>query len=147
MDNTNLELGLNKAGLLLTRELIQRLQSHKDTGDLINSVSFDVVQKADDYLILLSSNSYLDQIDKGRKKGTFPNVTDVGKWAKRKGIRFASEEQVGYVISKSIAKKGIAPTNIIDKTINSVMGNITKIIASSYTEDIVTLINKELKEI
>lgn len=145
--NIELERGLEEAGKILVKELIKRLQSHKDTGDLINSVSFDVIQKANEYSIVLTSDKYLDNIDKGRKKGTFPNVTAITKWAKDKGIRFASEEQVGYVIARSISKKGIKPTNIVDKTINSVMGNITKIIGSSYREDLVNAINNDLNDL
>ena len=147
MENQKLELGLEEAGLLLVKELISRLRSHKDTGELINSVSFEVVEKANEYLIYITSDKYLDQIDKGRKKGTFPNVTQISKWAKRKGINFASEEQVGYVIARSISEKGIKPTNVIDKTIKSVIGNVTKIIGSSYREDIINQINEETKNL
>lgn len=144
MDNKNLEQGLQQSGRLLVQELIRRLQSKQDTGDLISSVSFDVIEKANEYSIQLTSNSYLQQIDKGRRAGTMPPVDVITKWAKRKGITFASEEQVGYVIARSISRKGTKGNGIIQKTVNSVMNNISTIIGSSYRDDIVKNINQEI---
>jgi hypothetical protein len=83
------------------------------TGELIKSLKIDTKQSKGRTVIKLSAKTYLRWVDKGRKPGTFPNITAISKWVKLKGI----SERAVFPIARSIKEKGIKKTDVVSKSI------------------------------
>ena len=149
--NENVEKATIEAGKLLVRTLITKLRNEGkvDTGELINSISYSVIQSAKGTILDLNASEELKFIDQGRKKGTMPPVSAITKWAKNKGIRIkdTTAEQTGFIIAKSISNKGIKPTHIIKETIDQIINDVKVLISNGFREDMVDLVNNELKNI
>ncbi len=96
---------------ILTRLLLSA--GKRSSGKLIKSLSSKVQDDARKVQLILESENYLENVDKGRKPGKYPPISAIGKWAKINGIK---EESV-FPIAHKIFKFGIKPTNIIDKSI------------------------------
>lgn len=145
-----LEEELNKAGRELVKNLVANLIKDGSiaTGDLVKSVSYEVIKRANDISINIIANKSLDYVDGGRRKGSMPPVENITKWVKDKGItRFddMTDEQMGWVIAKSIKEKGIAPTRVIERTLNQTIDNLRTIIGTAYRDEVVELLNNSLK--
>lgn len=102
-------------------------------NDLINVLVFNIGSKYDvtktifadikqNGLISINSAEYLDYLDKGRKRGLkrIPYLV-ILRWIKKKGIRSKmSQNQLAWVIQKSIYRVGIKPRNFIARTLKSI---------------------------
>jgi hypothetical protein len=86
------------------------------SGALVNSINFKLKETAEQILIILESNDYLEWVDKGRKPGKYPPLKAISEWARLKGI---SQDAV-FPIAKKIFKFGIEPTNVIQDTITEI---------------------------
>ena len=86
------------------------------SGALVNSINFKLKETAEQILIILESNDYLEWVDKGRKPGKYPPLKAISEWARLKGI---SQDAV-FPIAKKIFKFGIEPTNVIQDTIKEI---------------------------
>lgn len=92
-------------------------QAGKDsTGALINSIDYNIREEAKQINIIIESNDYLKYVDEGRKPGSYPNIREIEKWVKVKGIPTSAV----FPIARSIFRFGIKPTNVIQKTINEI---------------------------
>lgn len=147
----NLKRSLETAGKIYVAALTKELLSagKKESGQLIKSLDYDVVETIDGLSVYIIGKEYLEQVDQGRKKGKMPPVKAIQKWVKGRGIKFKgqTEESTAFIIARSIAKKGIRPTNVINKTKNRVLNNISEIIAAGYIEDLAATIDQALKDI
>lgn len=114
----------NAYGEAITKTLSANLRKLEKvaTGNLIKSLKVKTKQSRGKTVIQLSAKPYLRWVDKGRKPGTFPNISALSKWVKLKGM---SQDAV-YPIARKIAfgtkKKnyqdaGIKKTDVIDKSI------------------------------
>lgn len=150
-DNKELKKAMDEVGEVYIKDLAKELvkDGKKNTGSLINSLSYKVVKTIDGYMTEIIANDYLDEVDQGRKKGKQPPADKIAKWAAKRGIRVqgTTAKQTGFIIAKSIAKKGIKPTNVIEKAKKKAINNITKILTEAAAEDIENLIDKEFKDI
>ena len=86
------------------------------SGALVNSINFKLKETAEQILIILESNDYLEWVDKGRKPGKYPPLKAISEWARLKGI---SQDAV-FPIAKKIFRFGIEPTNVIQDTIKEI---------------------------
>lgn len=140
----NLKESIDRLGREYVKELTRQLISlDKDaTGNLISSLDWDVVQTANGVILTIVSADYLKYVDSGRKPGKMVPVKPLITWAKAKnlklGTKFKTWEQLGWSISKSIAKNGIKPTNVLDKTRDSILNNRERI------DDLLTSAGKDL---
>lgn len=149
MENINLEKGLHDYGQELVANLVKELiqADKKSTGDLIKSIDYELIEKANQYIVNIKSLDYLKYVDEGRRAGSKqPPISAIIPWVKRKGIRIGkTPEQTAFVIARSIAKKGIKPTNVISKAIEKTNKNIAKLISKHAVEDIMEYIDDTLK--
>lgn len=99
--------------------------AYKATGALINSIDYKLKEEAEAILIAIESNDYLKYVDEGRRPGTgewgkkpkgLPNISAISKWAGLKGIPQTAVWPIVY----SIWKRGIEPSDVIDKTIEEI---------------------------
>lgn len=151
--NFNLKGALEDLGADFIKELTNQLLSadKNATGDLIRSLDYDVVETIDGFFLNILSSDYLKYVDEGRKPGKMPPPSKFIKWINAKGIKFKnkkgkiiSKESTAFVIARSIGKKGIKPTNIIRKTIDSVYSSKIELLERAAIEDIYVLIDKLL---
>jgi hypothetical protein len=101
------------------QEIIKELRSAKKSASnrLINSFSQKLSETSSEINIAIQSEDYLEYIDKGRKRGTYPPIKEIAQWAKLKGIG----ENAAFPIAKNIYKFGIKPTNVLDKAEKNVL--------------------------
>ena len=121
MDNINLKKSLEELGTDVVAETVKLLlESNKDaTGHLIKSVSYQVLDTANGLILNILADDYFKYVDEGRRAGSKPPPSDkILGWVKTKGISFGSgksnfkQEQIAFLIARSIGEKGIKPTNI-----------------------------------
>lgn len=112
------------------KELIQ-IAEKINTGRLINSIDYKILKNTEKYLLEITAKKYLKYVDTGRKpNGKLPPVDLIIKWAKQKRLTLRkgqTYESVGWAIAKSIAKKGIEPTNILFQTRKGVMNKLKEL--------------------
>lgn len=89
------------------------------SGDLIDTMYYEVKSAEGKSVIQVYANSYLRFVDKGRAPGKFPPLWAISKWASIKGI----SQRAVFPIARKIAEKGIPATNVINTTINQVNEN------------------------
>jgi len=153
-ENKFLWSALTNVGDELVRELTKQLIS-KDkvaTRDLVNSLDYEVIEQVEKLSLVLKADYYLKYVDEGRKKGNPPPTKDIEKWVKVKGISFRSDKgvkykpaQTAFVISRSIGRKGIKATNVINSSINNVLSNLD-VLSEAYKQDILASLSNILLE-
>ena len=123
---------IDLVGKALIDEIKMRLiqEGKVSSGRLLNSLSYNTIQSIEGWTIEILAEKYLEFVDKGRKPGKMPPIDDIQKWVIQKPVKFIgkTDSQTAFIIAKSIGKKGIVPTNIIQKSIDKVISNIEKII-------------------
>jgi len=154
MDNKFLWSALTNVGDELVKELTKQLIAHDKvaTKNLVNSLDFDVIEQAEKLSLVLKADYYLRYVDEGRKKGNPPPSKEIEKWIKVKGISLRSDKgvkykpaQAAFVISRSIGKKGIKATNVINKSINNVLNNLDSL-SEAYKQDVLRSLSNILLE-
>lgn len=151
-ENKKLLETLDKVGEDLVKTLVKNLlqANKKATGQLIRSVDYKVVEKANGIIVELLAADYLTNVDEGRRPGAKqPPMKALDKWVIARKIaprdskgRFIPRESVKFLIARSISKNGIKPTNVIKKTIDEVYNRKQKLIEKAAIEDINSLIDK-----
>lgn len=149
--NENLKKALDELGGELVKELTTQLlkADKKATGNLINSLDYQVVETIDGFFVNLLASDYLKYVDEGRKPGKMPPPLRFLKWIQVRNIKFKDKkgkiikpESTAFLIARSIGKKGIKPTDVIRKSIDSIYSNKLKLIEQAAIEDIEALIEK-----
>ena len=104
MLKTRFDAGLNTVSNAYGEAIVKALATNLRalgkvaTGDLIKSLEVEILQDDGKSVIRLSAKEYLRWVDKGRKPGTYPNITAISKWVKLKGI----SERAVFPIARSI---------------------------------------------
>lgn len=94
---------LQKAGKVATRDLIRSVRSET------------IVQPSLISLVFKASRQW-EFVDKGRKPGSkLPPKAPILRWLRAKGL----DPKLQFVVRRSIAKKGIPPTNIFTDNTNA----------------------------
>lgn len=94
------------------------------SGDLVNSISYQILESAKGKSVEFLADSYWIYVEEGRKAGDkFPPPQPIAQWIQERRIRpnrGITQEQLVYLISRAIAKKGIAPTPFVESSIKAV---------------------------
>lgn len=122
---------IRKFGAEYVKELIRQLiaADKKATGQLIASLNYELVEASNEILIHIKSVDYMSVVNNGRRPGArMPPVDKIIKWAKVRNIKpikgkYKTIDQVGWAIAKSIQKKGIKETKVIEKAQQSLLNN------------------------
>jgi hypothetical protein len=110
---------LNERGLDITTDIKNVLRENNAiaSGDLYNSVKFEVIKVNEDYKLIISYLDYGEFVLKGRKPNSKPPpISPIIRWTKFKGIPTSA----AYPIAKSIGKKGIKPLNFLFPFFNKI---------------------------
>jgi hypothetical protein len=152
MKNDNLKEALDEIGQDIVTGIVQELirAGKKDTGNLINSIEYNVLETVDGVLLELNAPEYLKYIDEGRRPNSKqPPISAIIPWVRRKGIVVQgakNERQSAFVIARAIGKNGIRPLNFLKPTIERVIKNKQELIRKMSEDDILNILNKILEE-
>lgn len=124
----------------LTKELIRA--GKKASGKLINSLDYRIQDEANGIQLLLESEDYLQWVDKGRKRGSYPPIKAIASWVKVKGI----SDKAVFGIARNIYKFGIKPTNVLDKTEKIVLSKLTEL-ENELVNNIEEIVYNDFKKI
>lgn len=113
------------------------------TGKLLKSLNYKVIETIQGYTIQVLAEPYLKDVNDGRKPGISPNYNSILAWVKAKPVNFIGKKdsQTAFIITKSIGKKGIVPTHIVDDSISKVLENVDEIIKKGLEKDLQNILN------
>lgn len=137
---------MEKYGLALVEEIIQQLKTagKEATGNLAKSIDYELIEALDLISINIKAADYFEYVDQGRRpNSTPPPSAPIIKWAKKKGLpkfktakgKPISDKARGFIIARSIGKKGIKPTNIVKKSIKKLRSLQQKLLTEAAVED------------
>lgn len=126
--------------------LCTRYQSYvpEATGRLASTARFEVVYKDTTYEVGLWLQDYWKYVENGRKAGKFPPLSKIEEWIRVKPViprpnkngTLPTEKQLAFLIGRKIANEGIAPKNILQRTVDEVNDNMLMSIKMAIMEDI-----------
>lgn len=128
-DKQQLEQFIKKFGLEVINNQKKALQKNDSvsTSNLLNSISFNYKVSVEGVIFKFISDDYGQYVDKGRKAGSFPPISKLKEWTKRKGL----PEQAAFPIAKKIYKFGIKPKPFLmvgfDKNKTEFLVNLIKL--------------------
>lgn len=141
----------------LGREYIKELAlqllklDKKSSGELIRSLDSRVVETVNGLMLEIIAADYLKYVDKGRKPGgKMPPLYVLMKWVRQKPIplkKGQTKQGVAFVIGKSISRKGIKPTNVINKTTQNILYNKKKLLEKGAVDEIEAQLNKIIQSL
>lgn len=104
MENEKLITLINKFGKSVVDNQKKNLKDI-NTGNLLRSINYRYKVEAENVIIDFISLDYGQYVDEGRKKGSFPPLSAIKAWVKRKGL----PEKSAFPIANKIYKFGIPP--------------------------------------
>lgn len=145
---------LNRYGELLVNDYKDRLDSEgiTATGNLKNSVKY-IINSNDIAIELdLSLVDYWKYVEDGRKSGKFPPINKIADWIKAKPVipepyndKLPTEKQLSFLISRSIAEKGIKGKKVLHNSIQDILNKgFWEELDNAVNEDISEMVNVEL---
>ena len=152
MEIKHLKEEIDKLGKDVISDLIKQLLSadKKATGQLINSLKYEVLQTVDQVLLKIYASDYFENVDKGRRPGAKqPPIKAIIPWVEIKGIRIknSSVESTAFVIARSIGIKGIPALNMKQKVINNIIKTRTELLQKAFEQDIKENLDQIIKNI
>ena len=156
MDFKQLKTATGELGEAYVKELYIQLSSldKKASGKLLRSLDYKVLEVLGKVVLKLEAEGYLKYVNDGRRPGKQPPVSPIKKWIKQKGLkgrdaggRFIKDDSFAFLVARSIGKKGIRPTGVIEKTIKIIMRTKSDILAEGMTKDLDIELDKIIKNI
>ncbi len=135
---------INVFGINLISDLVKKLKSKNKfaTGRLINSLTHKLSLFAEKVIVDFSAEEYIQNIEIGRKPGSYPPISPIRNWIKIKGLE--NKRGIEFMVQKSIYKFGIKPTPTIEEVIsNGTLSNYS----SKIEVDFVPGLEKYTKEV
>jgi hypothetical protein len=108
------------------------------SGDLINSISYQVVQESNGFILRILANDTFTYVDEGRRPGRMPPVKPIVSWIKEKKIKFGnlSDNSMGFIIARSIGEKGIKPMRLKKQLLDDFLTNRDKLLLAATEKDV-----------
>lgn len=143
---TELEKELEIVGAFMANVLVAEIfaKGKVATGNLIDSVEYQVVNKGDKFVVDLLADRYIFNVSEGRRAGYPKSRENQGfvdaliKWVIAKGKASDNKSALGaaLAIRESIFKKGIPPTNIIPFVIEEIDKQVDAMVREAIQRDI-----------
>ena len=163
----NVQAELNKFAKAVVKQSRTRLTKSKKSvsKDLYNSIDSNVSVHKNSFSIEFLMNEYGIYQDKGvsgteKKYDTpfkygnkMPPVKPLADWAKKRNIRLrdakgkfkkGSYKTIGFLIARSIQKKGIKPSLFFTKPFEQAFKNLDKDIVKAFALDVETLMKNSI---
>lgn len=134
---------LNRYGVQIISKMREELVQNNSiaTSKLYNSLTYEVKQKVNEFILSFKSEDYAKYVESGRKPGKFPPINKIKEWTKSKGI----PERAAYPIAMKIYKFGIPPRPFIKPAFDSYKDEILKTLVYVIKSETINTFTKELK--
>lgn len=145
MEFTNVVQFLNDFGKELADKYKRNLVNDDaiDTSKLLNSIKYIFNNNNTSFEISMEMAEYWKYVENGRKSGKFPPISAIREWVKVKPViprpyngKLPTENQLAFLISRSIAKKGIRPRPIFNDSLDDVMRDFENGLEDAFTKDV-----------
>jgi hypothetical protein len=104
---------------------------HVATGELIRSLSYTITYNGADLDIEFSMAEHGEFVERGRRPGKFPPISNISDWARVKGI----PQSAVFPIARKIAEVGIRPTPFFSKSIDAGQTQLVNALTVAFTQD------------
>ena len=142
-------------------ELIEQYKSnlesngHDASGNLANSVTFEVHVNDYDFGIELNLSDYWIYVEEGRGPGKFPPPDAILNWINVKNImpheingKLPSEQSLAFLIGRKIAEEGTRGTHDMEDAKRDVISKyetiLSEALAEDYNEEAMEMISESL---
>lgn len=121
------------------------LQEKKASGSLIESIHTSIQVNKNIFEVSVSLNDYWIYVEYGRRQGDkFPPIDAIQRWIQEKNIvptadannRIPTEKSLAFLIARSIAQNGIAPSNAFNRTFDNVLSDFKEALEIALMDDI-----------
>ena len=145
MEFTNVVQFLNDFGKELADKYKRNLVNDDaiDTSKLLNSIKYIFNNNNTSFEISMEMAEYWKYVESGRKSGKFPPISAIREWVKVKPViprpyngKLPTENQLAFLISRSIAKNGIRPKPIFNDSLDDVMRDFENGLEDAFTKDV-----------
>lgn len=140
--------GLTELGNALTNAMVETLKDNGsyNTGQLANSITYDIRKKGTTYQLVRSMLDYGIYVDQGigRGPGRQPPVKPIMEWIRLKNIPVPQQmdvESFAYAIAKNIGKRGTNP-----RPRPFIEPSIEKVLSSGTYDYVLDLLEKQVEE-
>ena len=145
MEFTNVIQFLNDFGKELADKYQRNLVNDDavDSGKLLNSIRYIFNKNNKSFEISMEMAEYWKYVENGRKSGKFPPISAIREWVKVKRViprpyngKLPTENQLAFLIARSISKNGIRPKPIFNDTLDDAMNDFENGLEDAFTKDI-----------
>ena len=145
MEFTNVVQFLNDFGKELADKYKRNLVNDDaiDTSKLLNSIKYIFNNNNTSFEISMEMAEYWKYVENGRKSGKFPPISAIREWVKVKTViprpyngKLPTENQLAFLIARSISKKGIRPRPIFNDSLDDVMRDFENGLEDAFTKDV-----------
>jgi len=135
----------------IKKNIIQEMRRTKSiaTGNLLNSIQFNVKKTPEGALVSIESNEYIVYVDKGRKPGKYAPTKALEAWVRQKGIATDQKKvkAIAFAINNKIKREGIKPRPILERAYSNGLPMYDKIIDDVLNNDLDKYLQKKLNEL
>lgn len=145
MEFTNVVQFLNDFGKELADKYKRNLVNDDaiDTSKLLNSIKYIFNNNNTSFEISMEMAEYWKYVESGRKSGKFPPISAIREWVKVKPViprpyngKLPTENQLAFLIARSISKNGIRPRPIFNDSLDDVMRDFENGLEDAFTKDV-----------
>lgn len=145
MEFTNVIQFLNDFGKELADKYQRKLVNDDavSSGKLLNSIRYIFNNNNTSFEISMEMAEYWKYVENGRKSGKFPPISAIREWVKVKRViprpyngKLPTENQLAFLIARSISKKGIRPKPIFNDTLDDAMNYFENGLEDAFTKDV-----------
>ena len=145
MEFTNVIQFLNDFGKELADKYQRKLVNDDavDSGKLLNSIRYIFNKNNTSFEISMEMAEYWKYVENGRKSGKFPPISAIREWVNVKrviprpyNVKLPTENQLAFLIARSIAKNGIRPRPIFNDSLDDAMNDFENGLEDAFTKDV-----------
>ena len=145
MEFTNVVQFLNDFGKELADKYQRKIVNDDavSSGKLLNSIRYIFNKNNTSFEISMEMAEYWKYVENGRKSGKFPPISAIREWVSVKKVmprpyngKLPTENQLAFLIARSISKNGIRPKPIFNDTLDNAMNDFENGLEDAFTKDI-----------
>lgn len=113
------------------------------SGKLLNSIRYIFNKNNTSFEISMEMAEYWKYVENGRKSGKFPPISAIKEWVNVKRViprpyngKLPTENQLAFLIARSISKNGIRPKPIFNDTLDDAMNDFENGLEDAFTKDV-----------
>lgn len=123
---------------------------HNATGELANSVTFNIVVNDSSFEITFNLADYWIYVENGRGPGKFPPPDSILDWIHAKGIvpheinnKLPTEDTLAFLIGRKIANEGTNGTHDFERAkdiiLNEYIPKLEAALEEDYNDEVITM--------